>query len=162
MNLIDLAAAFAVLWCGLSGLRKGFVREGLEAASAVGGVLAAFRLHGRYAATAAARLQIPEELLRPALLFLIAAGLTAAGLAASALAARAVPREGAAASVDVALGFLFGAAKGLLFTLLILGGAAEIPSGFVAAALEGSLAGRAAYALLPGVYRYVHSVLQGG
>ncbi len=162
MNLIDFAAVSAALWCGLSGLRKGFVREGLEAASVVGGVFAAFRLHGRYAAAAAARLQLPEELLRPALMFLIAAGLTGAGLVASALAARAVPRAGAAAYADAALGFLFGASKGLLFTLLILGLAAHIPSGFVAAALEASFAGRAAFALLPGVYRYVHSVLEGG
>lgn len=162
MNLIDLAAVFVALWCGLWGGRKGLLREGLEAASAVGGVLAAFRLHGRYAAAAAARLQLPEELLRPALLFLIAAALTGAGLIASAMAARAVPKEGAAASLDGALGFLFGAAKGLLFALLVVGVAAEIPVAFVEAALERSVAGRAAYALLPGVYRYVHSILQGG
>lgn len=162
MNFIDLLALLVALYLGAVGMRKGAVREVLEAASVLGGAVAALRLHRRYEEIASRFLPLPAGLLRPVLLFLTASALTGAGLAVASLASRALPRSGAAALLDEVGGFCFGAAKGVFLTLLALGLAAQIPAGFVADALEGSLAGRAVYTLLPEVYRYFQPLLEAG
>lgn len=162
MNFIDLLAVLVSLWLGLRGLRNGLVREGLEAASVLMGVFVAYRLHRPYGEIASIYLGLPAEFLRPVLLFAIAATLTGIGFLFAALCARAVPKEGVAAAIDEAGGFCFGALKGVLFTFLVLGLFAQVPVGFVVAALEGSIAGRAVYTVLPEVYRYVHSLLDAG
>lgn len=162
MNLVDLLVVLVSLWFGARGLRSGLAREGLEAASALGGVYAAYRLHGRYGEIVSIYTGLPEAFLRPLLLFGFAAAATGVGFLLASLCVRAVPREGLGAAVDEVGGFCFGLLKGLLFALLGLGLFAQVPSGFFAETLEGSMAGRAVYTALPKVYRYVYALLEAG
>ena len=46
MNLVDLGALLLAVWLGARGYVKGLLKEGMEAASALLGVVAASRTYG--------------------------------------------------------------------------------------------------------------------
>ena len=153
MNFIDLLVFLWALALGVRGKRRGLVLEGLEAASALGGIAVA-----RYAGPAAGRMVaieagVAEPVARGVAFVLLALAVASAGYWLAARLSRSVPEEGPWALADGAGGFAFGAAKGIVYSGLVLVLFALLPFRTVSEWTYGSAFCRALFALLPGLYQ---------
>lgn len=153
MNVIDLLVFLGALTIGVRGYRRGMVLEGLEAVSAFGGLALAYRLRHGMGAVAAITLGLPESLAR-GMVFIGAAVLVASiGFAVAGWLSRMVPGEGPWAAADGLGGLVFGAAKGMLYSALLLVLVAQIPAAFINEWTYGSVVCRAIFSLLPDLYQ---------
>lgn len=155
MNGVDLLVVIVSGIAGVRGFRRGLVREGLEAAAALGGVVAGYRAYGSFGISFAISTGLPPGLTRPLLFVVTAVAIASVGFLAARAAARAVAERSGWAVADNLGGLGFGVLKGVFYSSLIVIAAAQTPAAWVTEALDGSAFGRALYAVAPDVYRHV-------
>ncbi|GEM_PF-5215230 len=157
MNLIDFVVLVVAVWLGARGFVKGLLKEALEAASALAGVVVASKSYQPLGDTATLWTGLPPDVTRPVLYAAVAVSVTALGFFITNLVHAFFPRQARARSFDGYGGLIFGVLKGLFFSGLLVVVAAQIPSASIVRALDGSVFGRAVFALTPVLYRQIGS-----
>lgn len=157
MNLIDFVVLVVAVWLGARGFVKGLLKEALEAASALAGVVVASKSYQPLGDTATLWTGLPPDVTRPVLYAAVAISVTALGFFITNLVHAFFPRQARARSFDGYGGLIFGVLKGLFFSGLLVVVAAQIPSASIVRALDGSVFGRAVFALTPVLYRQIGS-----
>lgn len=155
MNLVDLAALILAVWLGVRGYLKGLLREALEAASALVGVVAASRTYGPLGDLVAVYTRLPVDVTRPVMYAAVAVSVTAVGFFIATLIRLVWPGRAKARAFDQYGGLAFGVLKGMFFAALLVLFAAQLPSATLLRALDGSLFGRAVLAAAPVIYRQI-------
>lgn len=155
MNLVDLAVLLLAVWLGARGYAKGLLREGLEAASALGGVILAGRTHQILGDTISIYTGLPVSVTHPVMYGAVAVSATAIGFFIVYLIRRVVPKRQGARGLDDWGGLLFGILKGLFFAALLVILVAQIPSATLTRALDRSAFGRTVFVLAPVVYQRI-------
>jgi Uncharacterized membrane protein, required for colicin V production len=157
VNLIDFVVLVVAVWLGARGFVKGLLKEALEAASALAGVVVASKSYQPLGDTATLWTGLPPDVTRPVLYAAVAVSVTALGFFITNLVHAFFPRQARARSFDGYGGLIFGVLKGLFFSGLLVVVAAQIPSASIVRALDGSVFGRAVFALTPVLYRQIGS-----
>ena len=153
MNLVDLATLLLVVWFGARGYAKGLVREGLEAASALGGVVLAARTHEALGDAVTIYTGLPIGVTRPVMYGAVAVSATAIGFFVISLIRRFLPKRERMRRFDDLGGLAFGVLKGFFFAALLVILAAQVPAATLTRALDRSAFGRAVFVLAPAVYQ---------
>lgn len=152
MNLVDLLVLLLALWLGVRGYVNGLLKEGLEAASALGGVALAARTHQVLGDSISIYTGLPTGVTRPVMYAAVAVSATALGFFLVFWIQRAVPRRARLRRLDGWGGLAFGILKGLFFAALLAVLAAQVPLAALAQALDRSAFCRAVFALAPAIY----------
>ncbi len=155
MNLVDLLVLVALIAMGVRGHRRGLVQEGVETAAALGALLISVRVYSSLAEQATLYTGVPLSVTGPIIFVTLAVTVASIGFGVAALARQAVAGRPIWERVDGWGGLAFGACKAGLIALILLVLAAQAPYPAIVSALESSLSGRAAYTLMPEVYRHV-------
>lgn len=153
MNLIDLGALLLAVWLGARGYVKGLLKEGMEAASALIGVVAASRTYGELGDFIAIYTGLPLDVTRPVMYAVVAISVTAIGFFITALIHVVLPRRARARSFDGYGGLAFGILKGVFFAALLVLFAAQLPSATLTRALDASAFSRTVLTSAPAIYR---------
>lgn len=159
MNVIDLLTFVAVLIIGFKGLRKGLVKEFLEACSAVLGLVIAYHTYDQWGTTVTLATGIPVDVTRPVIFAAVAIAATAIGFLVASYVAQVAPEVGWFRTFNGIGGMAFGTCKGLFYAVLVVLLLAQAPFASVATALDGSAFGRAIYRLMPEVFRRIEILL---
>lgn len=157
MNLIDLAVLVVAVWLGARGFVKGLLKEAMEAASALIGVVVASRNYRALGDTVAIWTGLPVDVTRPVMYAVVAVSLTATGFFITNLLHALLPRRARARALDDFGGLAFGMLKGLFFAALFVIAAAQIPSAALTRVLAGSAFSRTVFALAPVLYSRIGS-----
>lgn len=155
MNGIDLVVFALILFFGVRGFRKGFVREGSEAVAAGVGLFVAYRTFADVASWTSVYTRLPLAVTRPVLFVAIALAIASVGFGIAALLHHYLIHPSSWKRADGWLGLGFGALKGTFLCGLLLVMLTQLPLASVANALQDSAAGRAVFFAMPEFYRYV-------
>jgi len=157
VNLIDFVVLALAVWFGARGFVKGLLKEALEAASALAGVVMASKSYRSLGDSAALWTGLPLDVTRPVLYAAVAVSVTALGFFITSLVHALISRQARTRSIDGYGGLIFGVLKGLFFSGLLVVVAAQIPSASIVRVLDGSVFGRMVFALTPVLYRQIGS-----
>jgi len=155
VSVFDLTALLLAVGLGVRGYVKGLFREGLEAASALAGVLLASRTYRELGDWVTIYTGLPLHVTRPVMYAAVAVSATAIGFFIVFLLQRAFPRRDRSKRLDGLGGLVFGALKGLFLAALLVLLAAQIPSAALTRALYRSAFSQAVFVLAPAVYQRI-------
>src|SRR5690606_12903689 len=134
---------------GVRGYGRGLLREGMEAAFALGGVAAAFRFYPVAGERLSAQTGLPSTVLGGIAFVAIAVSVTAIGFFLAGWLDRRLTRAGGAQLTNGMLGAVFGVLKAGVYASIAVLLASRSPLGSVIDLLEGSLFSRTVLAVFP-------------